>query len=311
VSPRRLPIVVCVLVLAVGACASSASTAAPPTTTSTTTDAAGGDRTVTHVQLALEDPSRPAEDPVGERSAPTRNLATELYLPAARGPSPLVVFAHGFNGDPAKFTQLFGAWAEAGFAVLAPRFPVTYTTPGANPLARAADIAEQPADMSFVLDELLTGEYADRIDRNRIGVAGMSLGGGTTWALISDTCCVDRRFRAAIVMDGNRFGFGPATFVRNRVPLMVIHAKTDIALPYAAARVAYDQAAGPKYLVTIFNAVHPEPFEDIPHPADEMVQQATIAFWRAYLSGDTEARRRIVPTATVTGISDAEAVTGR
>jgi hypothetical protein len=112
-------------------------------------------------------------------------------------------------------------------------------------------------------------------------------------------------------MDGNRFGFGAATFVPNKVPLMVIHAKTDVALPYSAARVAFDQASAPKYFVTIYEAVHPEPFEDIPHPADRMVQQATITFWRAYLLGDTAARRDIVPTATEEGISEAEFVTAR
>jgi predicted dienelactone hydrolase len=304
VSRLRPPAVLLLLALVATACGSSGSTAAESPSTSTT--AAATDLTVTRVQLPFEDRSRPAVDPTGERSAPTRVLPTELYLPASPGPSPLIVFAHGFNGDPGKFTELFGAWADAGFAVLAPRFPVTSTTVGTNPLTRAADITEQPADMSFVLDRLLAGKYAGRIERSRIGVAGMSLGGGTSWALISDTCCVDRRFRAAIVMDGNRFSFGAATFVPNKVPLMVMHAKTDVALPYAAARVAYDEAAAPKYFVTIFEAIHPEPFEDWPHPADEMVKQVTITFWRAYLLGDKKARSEIVATGTAAGISEAE-----
>ena len=162
--------------------------------------------------------------------------STELYLPGGKGPWPLVEFAHGFNGDPSKFTQLFGAWADAGFAVLAPRFPITYTDAGTNPLGRATDIAQQPADMRFVLRKVLAGQYASRIDAHRIGVAGLSLGGGTTWGLISDRCCIERRYRAAIVMDGNRFGFGPTTFVPTTIPLMVLHIRTDIALPFQAAR---------------------------------------------------------------------------
>jgi predicted dienelactone hydrolase len=259
------------------------------------------------VQLTFEDRSRPAVDPVGTRSSPTRVLQSELYLPGGPGPWPLVEFAHGFNGDPSKFSDLFGAWAEAGFAVLAPRFPVTYTDAAANPLARAGDIEQQPADMRFALRQLLAGPYRSRIDARRIGVAGLSLGGGTTWALISDRCCVERRFRAAIVMDGNRFGFGDETYVPNRIPLMVFHIRTDAALPYEAARDAYAQASPPKYFVTIFQGVHPEPFENLPSTADDMVEQATIAFWRAYLLDDARARAEIVRTATAAGISRAEA----
>ena len=164
--------------------------------------------------------------------------------------------------------------------------------------------------MSFVLDQLLGGTYARRIDRSRIGVAGLSLGGGTTWALISDRCCVEHRFRAAIVMDGNRFGFGPKTFVRTTIPLLVFHIRTDIALPFTAARAAYAQASPPKYFVTIFQGVHPEPFEDTPSTADEMVQRSTMMFWRAYLEGDAPARGEIVASATAAGISSAEAKTG-
>jgi len=136
-------------------------------------------------------------------------------------------------------------------------------------------------------------------------VAGLSLGGGTTWALISDRCCVEKRFRAAIVMDGNRFGFGTATFVPNTIPLMVFHIRTDIALPFSAARAAYAQASAPKYFVTIFQGVHPEPFEDEPSSADDMVRESTITFWRAYLLDDAKARSEIVATATVAGVSKA------
>jgi predicted dienelactone hydrolase len=313
--PRlRVAAACAVLALAATACASATSTAAESrsTTTTSTRPSATPDATAfTHVQLPFEDTSRPAVDPIAVRSAPTRQLPTELYLPDSGGRRPLIVFAHGYNGDPSKFGQLFTAWAEAGFAVLAPRFPITYTGASDGPLGRAADIAQQPADVSYVLDRLLAGEYGNRIDRARIGVAGLSLGGGTTWGLISDRCCVEQRFRAAVIMDGNRFGFGDATHVRNTIPVMVFHIRTDIALPYAAARQAYAQASAPKYFVTIFEGVHPEPFEDIPHPADEMVRQSTIDFFRAYLLGDAKARSEIVATATAAGISEVEADTGK
>ena len=63
------------------------------------------------------------------------------------------------------------------------------------------DYANQPGDISFVLTELLKGPLRSHIDPTRIGAAGLSLGGDTTYNLIEDACCRDKRFRAAAVFD--------------------------------------------------------------------------------------------------------------
>ncbi len=263
----------------------------------------------THVHLDLVDRTRPAVDPIGVRNAPVRSLPTELYLPHARGPVPLIVFAHGYDGDPSKFTQLFEHWSEAGFAVVAPRFPITYTGAAAGPLSRSGDYGEQPADLTFVLDRVLTSRWKSRIDVNRIGAAGLSLGGATVWGLIGNSCCRDARVKAAIVMDGIQFGFNRGSRVANRMPLLMFHADHDYALPYPSAVTAYATAVPPKYFVTILGAFHAEPYENIPNVADAMVMRTTTAFWRAYLLRDTTARGEIVPDATVAGVSSAIAST--
>ena len=307
----RTRVVVALVLFALGAtaCASGSSRAVGAgdraTTSTTGTRLAAPTGEFDHVQLPLEDTSRPAVDPISVRSAPTRQLPTELYLPTGSGPRPLIVFAHGYDGDPAKFSQLFEHWAKAGFAVAAPRFPITYTGASAGPIARAGDLEQQPVDMRFVLDRVLASTYAGRIDRTRIGVAGLSLGGGTTWGLITDRRFRDPRLKAAIVMDGSRFWLGEDTYVPNKVPLMIFHIRTDIALPFAAARTAYAHAKPPKYFVTIFQGVHPEPFENTPSTADDMVRESTVTFWRGYLLDDAKARSEIVATATVAGVSKA------
>lgn len=264
---------------------------------------------VRHLQLALVDRSRAAVDPSGERSAASRALPTELYLPADHGPRPLVVLAHGYDGDPGKFDHLLTHWAEAGFVVAAPRFPITYTGASAAGLARSGDYSEQPADVRFVIDELLASRYRSRIDRSRIGLAGLSLGGGTAWALVAHPCCRDPRIDAAIVMDGMQFPFAGAEFGANRIPLLVFHADRDPALPFAAARDAYLRAAPPKWFVTIFGVLHAQPFEDSPSAADAMVERTTTDFWEAWLLDDDDARAALLPDATVDGVSTAEAVT--
>ena len=284
----------------IGACSSGRAAAPTPHP-----QAVAAPDPATHVHLDLVDRTRPAVDPIGVRNAPVRSLPTELYLPHARGPVPLIVFAHGYDGDPSKFTQLFEYWSDAGFAVVAPRFPITYTGAATGPLARASDYAEQPADLTFVLDRVLTSRWKSRIDAKRIGTAGLSLGGATIWGLIGNSCCRDARVKAAIVMDGIQLGFNAGTRVANRMPLLMLHADHDYALPYPNAVTAYATATAPKYFVTIAGAFHAEPYENIPNVADNMVMRTTTAFWRAYLLDDTTARGQIVADATVAGVSSA------
>ena len=261
VTTRRARFSAVAAALLLSACASSATpTTAPGAKPSSTTAPVAA----LHVQLDLVDRSRPAVDPFGERSAPTRSLPTELYLPAGAGRHPLIVFAPGFGGDPSKFTDLFTHWSDAGFAVASPRFPVTYTGADGSTLGRATDFREQPADLSFVLDHVLASTYRDRIDAHRIGAAGLSLGGVTTWGWIANTCCRDDRLRAAIVMDGNQFAFPNGTYVDNPVPVLVYHADHDPALPFANARAAYDHADRPQVLRHDLRVVPPAALRGLP-----------------------------------------------
>ncbi len=302
----HIPVLALVLVLAlVTACSSTKAVKAPKRPRQSVAAPAPA----VHVRLDLVDESRPSVDPIGVRNAPTRALPTELYLPRTRGPAPLIVFAHGYDGDPSKFTQLFEQWSDAGFAVVAPKFPITHTGAAAGPLARSGDYGQQPADLTFVLDQVLSSRWKHRIDTNRIGAAGLSLGGATVWGFVGNSCCRDRRIKAAVVMDGIQFAFDGGSIVPNQIPLLMFHADQDYALPYAGAVVAYANARAPKYFVTIFGAFHAEPYENSPNVADAMVARTTTAFWRAYLLDDNTARNAIVPNATVAGLSTATSST--
>ena len=156
--------------------------------------------------------SRPAVDPTASRSAPTR-VAPDRALPARPGAGrrPLIVFAHGYNGDPAKFTQLFEHWAEAGFAVLAPRFPITYT--GATRRTRSPAPATSPSSPPTCAS-CSTGcspsKYAPRIDRDAHRRRPDCRSAAARRGRSSPTAAASSRASAPpIVMDGNRFGFGP------------------------------------------------------------------------------------------------------
>ncbi len=181
------------------------------------------------------------------------------------------MFSHGSNGHPDKFTKLLGAWAGAGYVVAAPAFPLTNSTVPGNP-GNVGDVVNQPADVSFVLTRLLRldqnpeGRLSRAIDRKRIGAAGLSLGGATTYGVVFDHCCRDPRFTAAMVLDGILIPLSAATGAKTRldghVPLLIAHSDTDPTLPYATARSAYEQAAGPAWLVTLHGASHASQWEN-------------------------------------------------
>jgi dienelactone hydrolase len=266
--------------------------------------------TVRHLTLTFVDRSRPTEDPSSLRSAPTRTLVTEIYLPRGKGPFPLVVFAHGNAGHPLKFGQLHSSWARAGSVVAAPAFPLTNDRdPGPSVIG---DFVHQPADVSFVIDRVLAASrrrgspLEHRVDARHIGLAGHSLGGATVYGLRASSCCRDRRIDAVVLMDPARPPF-PGKDRPVAGPVLFIHIQGDPVVPYAPTKAQYQAASAPKYLMTLSQGIHFEPYEDAPSPHDAAVVAATTQFWDAFLRGDRRAARRVVTAGTEAGLSTVEA----
>jgi dienelactone hydrolase len=267
---------------------------------------------VEHLTLVLVDGSRPTPAGAGLPHADQRHLVTDVYVPAGTGPFPFIAFSHGLSGHPRKFTQLLGAWAEAGYAVAAPAFPLSNDEVPGEPTF--ADLASQPGDISFVIDELLA-RSADAedplygtIDTERIGVAGLSLGGATTYGVAFNDCCLDDRPVAAMILDGARLAVGGDFDMTSGLPLMIMHADEDFALPYQDAADAYAEAVPPKYLVTLHEYAHASPYENDPDPADELVTATTIAFWDRYLRDDESAEQRLADAVTPSSLATLEFV---
>jgi predicted dienelactone hydrolase len=63
----------------------------------------------------------------------------------------VVVFGHGIQSMPSAYGDLLRAWAPAGFVVAAPVFPLT----GVDVQPVHLDVLNQPADISFVLTQVL------------------------------------------------------------------------------------------------------------------------------------------------------------
>ena len=110
------------------------------------------------VDLDLVDESRTTPTIGDVAGAPRRQLPTAVYLPATDGPAPLIVLAHGFNGHPDLFTALAGHWADAGYVVAVPRFPVSsneFPIRDRRPSTRALPTCRRrPIDVTFLVAAL-------------------------------------------------------------------------------------------------------------------------------------------------------------
>ena len=175
-----------------------------------------------------------------------------------------------------------------------------------------ADFPEQGRDVRFVIAEVLArsaagGELAGRVDSNRLGLFGLSLGSLTVWsaALASPP---DERVDALVQSDGVTLvaddRIGTVGF-----PVLVAHSDVDLVFPYADVLSRYDALPGPKYLLTLHGAAHAAVAENTDTPADVAYQLATTAFWDRTLGGRPDAPFP-APVEGVTSFVDGQRASG-
>lgn len=272
----------------------------------------GGERPVVQPwNQTFVDASRTTPAGATTPELPRRTLVTTMYRPTGKGPFPLIVFSHGSNGHPDKFTQLLGAWAAAGYVVAAPAFPRTNSRVPQDEQV-VGDVAQQPADVSFVIDQMLRLNRSRKsrlhgaIDPKRIGAGGVSLGGATTYGVTFADCCRDRRIRAAEVLDGIVLPVGDGQGemrLDGHVPLLIAHSDTDPVLPYSGAQQTFAAAAPPVWFVSLHGASHATQWQDEPTPYDQIAIAVTTDFWNATLGGRARAFTRLERDASVPGLS--------
>jgi dienelactone hydrolase len=268
----------------------------------------GPGASVQTIQVTFVDHSRGTDATESAPAQDQRVLATTITYPVGiKGPVPLVVLAHGNSGNPSKFSQLMGAWAAARYVVAAPAFPLTSNmTPGGG---HPGDVRNQPADVSFVIDEILEmsrpksgGPLAGLVDKRHIGAAGLSFGGSTVYGLVFNTCCRDKRIDAAVLMSSYLVQFPGGKEAWRHVPALMLQSDGDP--QYAGIAETYPLLATPKWSVTLHGSLHSGPFENSTDPAHPAVDAITIAFWDRYLKGQKSAQTRLVDAVTAYGQAD-------
>ncbi len=202
--------------------------------------------------------------PQGPSAGPYKVAHTEIGLRDASelggsdaspspGSFPLLVVAPSLGGS-GVFTPYDRTLVSQGYVVARIRFPET-SFPG----AMRAGIHEQPADVSFVLDQLLSDalppELQDLIDPDRIGMIGYSIGGTATYGLLGSTCCTDDRIIAGVAHAGTPFDFTDGQELPN-TPLLMIGSQRDFVVPNADLQELYDSHPGPSYFLNFERGGH-------------------------------------------------------
>ncbi len=205
--------------------------------------------------------SRRSTDANGDYAgAPDRTFSVALWSPVdAQGTHPLLVYSHGFMSNRHGGSYLAEHMASYGYVVVGADYPLTHFGAPGGPVAD--DVVNQPADVSFLIDRVLALEPDERpfrggIDRNRIGVLGLSLGGLTTTLAAFHPRLGDPRISAAISIAGPSAMFGPDYFDFADIPFLMIAGTHDAMIQYAANGEPIPDLITRGGLVTIEGASH-------------------------------------------------------
>jgi dienelactone hydrolase len=275
----RAALIAVVVALALAACSSDDGADAPATATGAPPAMALDDVTsagrfgVGVTTLQLTDTSRPTAPNGDFGGAPERRMAVEVWYPAtvvpgsdgrdapadnSGAPHPLIVFAHGYTSSRVQSTTYTRHLASHGYVVASPDFPLTSAVAPGGPVL--ADVVNQPGDVSFIIDSLISlsagdGRLAGAIDRERIGLTGHS-GGGFTTLLAVYGPDRDERIDAALPLSASGCVLGDGPYREVDTAVMFMTGSEDLLVPRGGNRDAFDNADAPAYWVELVGGGH-------------------------------------------------------
>ena len=261
-----------------------------------------------------------------------RTVPVKIYYPGgAAGPFPVIVFSHGLGGSREGYAYLGRHWAGCGYVSvhvqhLGSDSAVWEDAPLGDVLqnlrrsgANLANVTNRPLDVRFAIDQLVilnqtNSPLKQRLDLDRIGVAGHSFGAFTTLAIAGETFVArngmpvtmsDPRVKAAIPMSS------PVPFIKARldeafgsirIPCLHMTGTRD-ASPIGETtpqerRLPFDHSNhADRFLITfkdgdqmIFSGRARMRGGEKDAAFQKLICIASTAFWDGYLKGDASAK---------------------
>jgi pimeloyl-ACP methyl ester carboxylesterase len=217
---------------------------------------------VSHQSITWVDTSRPTPANRDFKGRDSRELNGRIWFPTDKegAPYPLVIYSHGYMSQYKEGEYILEFLASHGYVAVSVDFPLSNgSSPGG---AVISDIANQPGDISFLIDQMLARtKQADnllfgRVDGDRVAVLGLSLGGLTTELAAFDPQRKDPRIRAAISMAGPSQFLTPEFFEGSSTPFMYIGGTADAIVPYPQNALPILKKYKNSILVTLESASH-------------------------------------------------------
>jgi hypothetical protein len=166
----------------------------------------------------------------------------------ADGSFPLVVVAPALR-DAAIALPADRQLASHGFVVVTVRFPES-SYPGNAVLG----VPQQPADVSFVIDELQRGALPDDLtaatDLEHIGLIGHSGGATTAFGVLAYECCQDERVDAVVAHGGTPYDF-ESSRIATDTPMLHVVSNGDVVAPVDPVREFHEMTDGPSSLAVL------------------------------------------------------------
>jgi dienelactone hydrolase len=240
---------------------------------------------------------------------PLGTMPTEASAdaPPAAGPFPLVLMVHGYRLPGDGYDRLMKTVASAGYVVAAAEHPHT-TGHGGD--GQRSDLTNQPADLTFVADQVVAlgstvGAPTPPIrDPQRIAVVGHSDGGLTATAFGYGQRFRDPRVVAVASLTGGVALFPGPFFAGADLPaLLAVHARDDHTNPYSASASLFRSVPSgrPAFLLTLDAGDHIDPYMFATGRVD--VGDAIAAFLDHVVGQDPAALARLQHLASAPGMT--------
>jgi len=219
-----------------------------------------GPHTVGRAEFTFVDTSRATNENRGFPGKPERTFPTTIWYPEnVEAAHPLIIHSHGILSSRTEMTYLAARLASNGYVVVAADYPLTSgSTPGG---ANAADVANQPADVTFLIDSVLElsadeKPFTGTIDTNRIGLTGLSLGGLTTTLTTYHPRWREPRIKAAVSIAGPTAAFTDRFYTTTDIPFLMIAGTADALIDYSTNAAVIPERIANGSLVTIDGGAH-------------------------------------------------------
>jgi predicted dienelactone hydrolase len=269
-----------------------------------------------------------------------KDLHVRIFYPNEAGKYPVIIFSHGAGGSQNCCDGLTRHWATYGYVTIQPTHDdsavqrrnqgeenIRFMQAVRDALKKPALWESRPRDISYVLDALPSLEnrvpgLAGKMDAERIGVGGHSMGSYTTEAIAGALVDLpghagrnfaDARVKAVLCLSPQgpgQFGLNEHSFDQIAVPYIGMTGSLDSLGPVASPawhKIPFERSQpGDKYHLFMEGANHMSfiaPRTALPSHAKQggaifdYTNSAALAFWDAYLKGDARAKEYLESSA--------------